>query len=48
MPKIVKLNEFSNSDTTENKYGKFEKVEIKQNKLTKTLKMKMNIIMMLI
>jgi|UniRef100_A0A6C0ITL8 hypothetical protein len=30
MPKIVKLNEFSNSDTTENKYGKFEKVEIKQ------------------
>ena len=30
MPHIVKLNDFSSSDTTENKYGNFEKVYTKK------------------
>ena len=30
MPQIVKLNDFSSSDTVENKYGKFEKVNFKK------------------
>ena len=30
MPQIVKLNDFTSSDTRENKYGKFEKVYFKK------------------
>lgn len=30
MPKVVKINDFSSSDTTENTYGKFEKVYFKK------------------
>ena len=31
MPQIVKLNDFTNNDTTESKYGKFEKAIFKKN-----------------
>ena len=30
MPQIIKLDDFTCSDTTENKYGKFEKINIKK------------------
>ena len=31
MPQIVKLNDFTHNDTTQNKYGKFEKANFKKN-----------------
>ena len=31
MPQIVKLNDFTHNDTTQNKYGKFEKAIFKKN-----------------